>query len=236
MNHCPYTPHLRSLCTLYWYLVRDLVSHLFFVLFPSVFRPPCPPTAPPPPRQIPQHILQFACSKAGLVLYNLDPSQAITDPEGSKKALAHALEITEANVLVTQEAGDDVNYIALVESVVPETRIFNFGDGMPFFSPRFPHLRFPIHTGFDITDKAGMEPLKHMLCPADTLGDQLQAIGAKVDGKTPLMGELTMGSDGLPAKGKVLSNEEVYKSGKWPTFSSILKKDYVEIEGVGVVF
>lgn len=171
-----------------------------------------------------------------MILYNLDPSQAITDPEGAKKALAHALEITEANVLVTQEAGDDVNYVNLVESVVPETRIFNFGDGMPFFSPRFPHLRFPIHTGFDITNKAGMEPLKHMLCPADTLGDQLQAIGAKVDGKTPLMGELTMGSDGLPTKGKVLTNEEVYKSGEWTTFSSILKKDYVEIEGVGVVF
>lgn len=81
-----------------------------------------------------------------------------------------------------------------------------------------------------------MECLKHMLCPADTLQDQLGAIGAKIDGKTPLMGELVVGSDGLPSKGKVLSNEEVYKSGEWPTFTSILKKDYVEIEGVGVVF
>jgi len=183
-----------------------------------------------------QHILQFACSKAGLVLYNLDPAQAITDPEGAKKSLARALEVTEANVLVTQEAGNDTNYVKLVESVVPETRMFNFGDGMPFFTPRFPHLRFPIHTGFDIKDKAGMEPLKHMLCPADTLQDQLTAIGAKIDGKTPLMGQLTTGSDGLPQKGTVLSNEDVYKSGEWPTFTSILKKDYVEIEGVGVVF
>ena len=186
--------------------------------------------------QLLQHILQFACSKAGLVLYNLDPAQAITDPEGAKKALARALEVTEANVLVTQEAGSDTNYVKLVESVVPETRMFNFGDGMPFFSPRFPHLRFPIHTGFDIQGKAGMEPLKHMLCPADTLQDQLAAIGAKIDGKSPLMGQLTMGKDSLPQKGKVLSNEDVFKSGEWPTFSSILKKDYVEIEGVGVVF
>jgi len=183
-----------------------------------------------------QHILQFACSDAGLVLYNLDPAQAITDPEGAKKSLARALEVTEANVLVTQEAGSDTNYVKLVESVVPETRMFNFGDGMPFFSPRFPHLRFPIHTGFDIQGKAGMEPLKHMLCPADTLQDQLAAIGAKIDGKSPLMGQLTMGKDSLPQKGKVLSNEDVFKSGEWPTFSSILKKDYVEIEGVGVVF
>mmetsp|Transcript_23490 Transcript_23490/g.32943 ORF Transcript_23490/g.32943 Transcript_23490/m.32943 type:complete len:290 (+) Transcript_23490:29-898(+) len=180
------------------------------------------------------HILQFACSKAGFVLYNLDPSQAVTDPEGAKASLEKALEITEANVLVTQEAGDDTNYIRLVEDVIPEVRIFNFQDGMPFLSPRFPHLRFPIHTGLDQVDKWGFLPFKHMLVPSGELSNLLA--GKALSGATPVMGELTTGADGLPAKGKVLSNDEVIKSGVWPIFSSILKKEYQEIEGVGVVF
>ena len=153
------------------------------------------------------------------------------DPNASEEALAKALETTEANILVTQEAGSDINYIRKVESVVPETQIFDFGEGMPFFSPRFPHLRLPIHTGFDYEEKPGFVPLQDILC--DT-GDLEGVMGGNVvDGKTPLKGELAV--DGK-AGSKVLSNEEVVKSGDWPIMSSILKKEYKEVEGVGVVF
>uniref|UniRef100_A0A6U1YWV1 AMP-dependent synthetase/ligase domain-containing protein n=1 Tax=Trieres chinensis TaxID=1514140 RepID=A0A6U1YWV1_TRICV len=183
-----------------------------------------------------QHILQFACSKAGLVLYHLDPKQAITDKAGATEALKRALEVTEANILVSQEAGDDVNYVKLCEDIIPELRIFDCGEGMPFFTPRFPHLRVAIHTGFDIQDKRGMEPLKHMLLPAGTLKTRLRDLGMSVDGATPLMGELATGKDGMPVKGKVLTNEEVVSQGVWPEMTGILKKEYQEIEGVGVVF
>lgn len=187
-----------------------------------------------------QHILQFACSKAGLTLYTLDPSTAITNSTAAKNALAKALELTSANVLISQEAGDDTNYIRLIENVIPETRIFNVDDGMPFISPRFPHLRLAIHTGFDYSDKAGMIPLSDMLAPTEDVEGALKAAGSAggaLNGKTALMGELVVGEDGVPTKkGKTLSNDEVVKSGKWPEFSSILKKEYREVEGVGAVF
>jgi len=181
-----------------------------------------------------QHILQFAASKGGFVLYHLDPAQAITDPEGAKAALAKALEITEANVLVSQEAGDDVNYVRLCKEVIPEIRIFDFSEGSPFITPRFPHLRLPVHTGFDHEDKHGMIPYKHLVVPSGELSNLL--MGVTISGSTPLMGELKIGSDGLPTKGKVLTNAQVESSGVWPVYSAILNKDYQEIEGVGVVF
>jgi acyl-CoA synthetase (AMP-forming)/AMP-acid ligase II len=175
-----------------------------------------------------QHVLQFACSKAGFVLYTLDPS-------ASEGALAKALEITKANILITQEAGSDVNYIRKVEAVVPETQIFNFADGMPFFSPRFPHLRLPIHTGFDYERKPGFVPLHDVLCDTGDLEGVMG--GNSVDGSSPLMGELKVDSSGMPSGiSKVLSNEEVVANGAWPQFASILKKQYSEVEGVGVVF
>lgn len=181
-----------------------------------------------------QHILQFACSKAGFVLYNLDPSTAINDPELAKSQLATALEITKANCLFTQEAGDDVNYVNLVKSVIPETRIFMFEEGMPFFTPRFPHLRYPIQTGFDQVDKEGFIKYSHMLVPSGELDNILA--DAKLDGKTPLLGELSIGSDGLPKLGKTVSNENVVKTKAWPQLASILNKEYTEVEGVGVIF
>jgi hypothetical protein len=187
-----------------------------------------------------QHILQFACSKAGLLLYSLDPNPELAkkDPERAKAALAKALELTKANILISQEAGDDVNYINLCQGVIPETRIFDYGEGMQFFTPRYPHLRFPTHTGYTITGNEGMWLFKHFLVPSNNLDTLLRDTGCKeLDGKTPLLGELIYDKDGVPVKtGKALTNEEVFKVKAWPEFSSILSREYKEIAGVGVVF
>lgn len=143
------------------------------------------------------------------------------------------MEITNANILVTQEAGSDVNYVRLCKEVIPEIRVWDFGKGLPFLSPRFPHLRYPVHTGFDHEDKHGMIPYRHMLIPSGELKDLLE--GHTITGATPLYGELKMGSDG-PTKGKILSNDEVMKANIWPIYSAILKKEYHEIGGIGNVW
>jgi hypothetical protein len=187
------------------------------------------------PTFILQMVLQFACSKSGLVLYNLDPSLATTDPEAAKEALAAALTVTKANVFITQEAGSDVNYVRLSESVCPELRFFDFSLGMPFVTPRFPHLRFPIHTGFDQDDKWGFLLLKHMIVPSENLDDLLD--GFKIDGSAPLLGELVLDAKGVPTgTGKIQTNDEVIKSGVWDTYSKVLNREYHEVEGVGVIW
>ena len=176
-------------------------------------------------------VLQFACSKAGLVLYTLDASIAKTDK--AEQALAKALELTQANVLITPEAHDDINFIHITQNVIPELRIFDFTDGMPFVTPRFPHLRLPVHTGFDQDDKAGWLLLKHLVVPSDNLKDY---IPVEPSGATPLAGELVL-ENGVPSKvGKVRTNDEVLKDKVWPTYSAILGKQFHAVEGVGVVF
>lgn len=181
-------------------------------------------------------VLQFACSKSGLVLYNLDPTLATKDPQAAKEALAQALTVTKANVLISQEAGSDVNYVRLCESVIPEIRYFDFAEGQPFVTPRFPHLRFPIHTGFDQDDKWGMLLLKHFVVPADNL-DTLLPEGFAVSGDTPLLGELLLDAKGIPTGvGKVKTNAQVIESGVWETYNKILSREYHEVGGVGVVW
>jgi hypothetical protein len=180
-------------------------------------------------------VLQFACSKAGLILYTLDPALAVGDPEGSKKALAKALELSKANVLVSQEAGSDVNYIKLAEEVIPELRIFDQSSGMPFVTPRFPHLRYPIQTGFDQDEKEGWLRLRYFLVPSGNL-DTYVNLGA-ISATTPLAGEFVLDSKGIPTGlGKTLTNEQVVKNKVWSTYAAILNKEYHEVAGVGVVF
>jgi len=180
-------------------------------------------------------VIQFACSKSGLILYNLDPSLATTDPEAAKQALAQALTLTKANVLISQEAGSDVNYVRLCEAVIPEIRFFDFSEGKPFITPRFPHLRLPIHTGFDQDDKWGMLLLKQFVVPADNLSEHLD--GVTIDGKTPFLGEFVFDANGIPTgTGKIQTNDEVSKSGVLDTFSKIISKEFHIVEGEGVVW
>jgi hypothetical protein len=180
-------------------------------------------------------ILQFACSKAGFVFYHLDPKLAETNPAKAKVALENALTLSKANILVTQEATDEVNFIGLVEDIIPDIDCFDFASGKPFVCPQFPHLRFPIHTGFEQEQKWGFLLFRHMLVPSGNLDKHLE--GFELTGSTPLLGQFTLDSDGVPAGlGKTLTNEQVVKDNIWPTFSSILKKDFHEVEGVGVVW
>ena len=180
-------------------------------------------------------VLQFACSKSGLVLYNLDPELATTDPEAAKEALSAALTVTKANILISQEAGSDVNYVRLCESVIPEIRFFDFAEGKPFVTPRFPHLRFPVHTGFDQDDKWGMLLFKHFLVPSGNLDDLLE--GFTVDGSTPLLGELKLDGKGIPTgTGKIKTNDQVAKDGSLASFTKILNKEFHTVEGTGVVW
>jgi hypothetical protein len=80
---------------------------------------------------------------------------------------------------------------------------------------------------------------RHLLVPSNNLDTLLKKTGCKdLDGKTPLLGELVYGTDGVPTGvGKVLTNEEVFKAkNTWVQFSSILSREYQEVAGVGVVF
>lgn len=180
-------------------------------------------------------VLQFACSKAGFVFYHLDPSVAHENQDLARKGLAQALALSKANVLVTQEAAEDVNFIHLVEDVIPDIDLFDFGVGMPFVCPQFPHLRLPIHTGYDQLDKWGFLRLHHMIVPSDNLDQHLE--GHVLNGSTPLLGQFSLDQDGIPTGiGKTLTNDQVVQENTWPTFTNVLKKEFHEVEGVGVVF
>lgn len=180
-------------------------------------------------------VLQFACSKAGFVLYSLNPELAVTDPESSKAGLKAALELTSANVLISQEAGSDVNYIRLAESVIPELRIFDYSGGMPFITPRFPNVRFCIHTGFDQEDKLGWLPLRQMVVPSNTLDQYV--VPDSLNGSTLLAGTFVLDGKGIPTGlGKTYTNEEVSKGDVWSTYRKVLNKEYHQVDGVGVIF
>ena len=180
-------------------------------------------------------VLQFACSRAGLLLYNLDPSLAIQDPTKSSEALKAALELTKANVLISQEAADDVNYVRIVHDLIPELKAFRVTEGMPFVTPRFPDLRMCILSGFDDDDKHCWFPLRHMIVPSNNL--QAYVDESSITDKIPLAGSLKLTPEGVPtALDKPKTHSQIVKDNLWPVYCSILNKEFQDVEGIGVEF
>lgn len=182
-----------------------------------------------------QMMLQFACSKAGLILYSLDPMLATKSLSMAEDQLKAALELTKANVFISQEAGDDTNYVRIAEHVIPELELFDYATGMPFMTPRFPHLRLCIQTGFDQDEKEGWLTYKSMIVPANNLNTHIDV--SKINDQTPLAGELIVDDKGIPVKlGKTLTNAEVLQKKLWPTYCKIVSGEWHLVEGVGVVW
>jgi len=128
-----------------------------------------------------------------------------------------------------------LSLITLSGKYFTDIRFFDFSEGKPFITPRFPHLRLPIHTGFDQDDKWGMLLLKQFVIPAGNLKEHLD--GFTVTGSTPFLGELVLDDKGIPTgTGKIQTNDDVTKSGVLETFSKILSKDFHVVEGEGVVW
>ncbi len=171
-----------------------------------------------------------------MILYWLDPAMAITNPDQARVALHNALHVAKANVLVTQDAGDDVNYLRLCERVIPETRFFDYAEGAPFVTPRFPHLRLTIQTGWTCEEKEGFYLIRDMLVPAEGVLENL-TFPFTINADSPLMGRFVLDKDGLPiGVEKPLTNKEVFDKRVWPTYASVLRKEYIDIPGKGVVF
>jgi len=186
-------------------------------------------------------VLQFACSKSGLIMYNLDPALAMDDEKAAEVALREALTLTKANVFISQEAGDDVNYTRIAHRVIPELEVQDMLLGQPFLTPRFPHLRFCIHSGHDNDGLEGWYRIQDFVIPGDEEHDSLQSEldedGVVITPDTPLMGQLELNAQGIPVGlGKTLTNQQVLDSKVWPTYSKILEKEFHVVEGTGVVF
>jgi hypothetical protein len=191
-------------------------------------------------------ILQFACAKAGLLLYTLDPVQS-----SSTEAFAQALTLSQANIVIIPEAYNDINYIRLAEQVVVETRFFDFSTGSPFVSPSFPHVRLPVHTGFDQYQQWGWIPYRQLLVPSNNLSNYISGSSASTvsGGEIPLCGqfvydETKMNGSSIPiditaplTHSQIMQQPPpVIDSLGWSTYQKVLNKSFHVVDGVGVIF
>jgi len=142
----------------------------------------------------------------------------------SKEGLEKTLLDTNAKALIYAPQRDDTDLTALLQSLIPELATYDDGTGVPFRSRKFPHLKFLVHTGFDVIQ--GVENLKHIFLPLEPERSPLPAIQALVSDNTPLF--LPVAADGSRG-GSVLSHADVLSKQLWPVVSGVLNKKLVNV-------
>jgi len=109
----------------------------------------------------------------------------------------------------------DVNYLEIMKSVVPEIVDYNETLGFPFRSTKFPSLRYCVHTGFDIED--GLTNYKHIMAFNGEPKDRSKETD-------PVFFDIS--SDGKV--GKTMNHKEAVEHEGWTTVNAILSKQYSE--------
>jgi fatty-acyl-CoA synthase len=143
-------------------------------------------------------IAQFATARAGMIQVNINPAYRTSE-------LEYTLAKVGVQVLICADKFKTSDYLAMVESLVPE--IATGTAGKPLNAAKLPMLRHVIQTGgtprpgwlnfSDVPPLAGQRER-----------DELAAIGPKLDRNDAINIQFTSGTTGLP-KGATLSHRNI---------------------------
>jgi fatty-acyl-CoA synthase len=142
-------------------------------------------------------IAQFATARAGLIQVNINPAYRTSE-------LEYTLAKVGVQVLICAHQFKTSDYIAMVESLVPEIAT---SAGKALDTAKFPMLRHVVQIGG--APRAGWRSFNDVPALAGQRDrDELAALAARLDRNDPINIQFTSGTTGLP-KGATLSHRNI---------------------------
>ncbi len=149
-------------------------------------------------------LIMFAAARARLVLVNINPAYRTAE-------MAHALRLSGCRALVFTSTFKTSNYMAMLESLIPELAEAASGCSAGLRADAFPDLRLLVRLGSD-PPRGGISFEHLQRLGGEVEGAKLREIATRADGDDVYNIQFTSGTTGAP-KGAALTHFNVVNNG-----------------------
>lgn len=171
------------------------------------------------PESAEKHVTLIAAAQIGLTVVDFGTSvQTVED-------LRQSLALSKCKAIFFEPQSETNNNLLLLRKAIPEFFYYDDTYGQMFHSKHFPHLKYFVHTGFDV--EMGCLNYKSLFLPNPTT-NYVDATIAALNDETPAYVKLAKAADNKIKVGPTITQSKLLDESAFAFAKKLVNKEYFE--------